>query len=106
MSEIIGASDFISWILWMTQLMENKVNKHFYQDKVNKHFYQDNESPIKIEKNGQKSCSSKSRHLNVRIFFINDHLGRNYIQITHCKSEDMIADFFAKPISSLTSVLT
>ena len=61
-------------------------------------FYQDNESAVKIEKNGRKSCSSKSRHLNVRFFFIKDHLERNNIQITYCKSEAMIAHFFTKPI--------
>ena len=68
-SEIICASDFISWTLWMTQFME----KQGCPIKTNI-FYQDNENAIKIEKNGQKSYSSKSRHLNVRFFLIKDHL--------------------------------
>ena len=64
-SEIIDASAFISRTLWMTQFME----KQEYPIKTNK-FNQDNEIAIKIEINEQISCSDKSRHLDVRFFFM------------------------------------
>ena len=35
-----------------------------------KHFYQDNQSAILLEKNGRGSCGDKSRHINIRYFFI------------------------------------
>ena len=35
-------------------------------------FYQDNESAIKMEKNGLKSCGEKSRHIDIIYFFIKD----------------------------------
>ena len=47
-SEIIGASDFISWTLWITLFME----KQEYSIKTNM-FHQDNESAIQVEKMGE-----------------------------------------------------
>jgi len=33
-------------------------------------FYQDNESAIKLEENGRKSCGEKSRHIDIRYFLL------------------------------------
>ena len=61
-------------------------------------FYQDNESAIKLEKNGMKSCGDKSRHIKIRYFFIKDILENEKIELRHCRTERMIADFLTKPL--------
>ena len=61
-------------------------------------FYQDNESAIKMQQNGKASCGQRSRHIDIRYFFITDHSKRNDVSITHCPTEDMLADFFTKPL--------
>ena len=61
-------------------------------------FYQDNESAIKMEKNGLKSCGEKSRHIDIRYFFIKDISKQENITVEHCRTEEMIADFFTKPL--------
>ena len=61
-------------------------------------FYQDNQSAILLEKNGRGSCGEKSRHINIRYFFIKDVLKREKITVTHCPTERMIADYFTKPL--------
>ena len=61
-------------------------------------FYQDNQSAILLEKNGRNSCGDKSRHINIRYFFIKDILQREKITVTHCLTERMIADYFTKPL--------
>ena len=61
-------------------------------------FYQDNQSAILLEKNGRNSCGEKSRHINIRYFFIKDVLNRERITVTHCPTEQMIADYFTKPL--------
>ena len=66
-TEIIGASDYLAWLLWTKRFME----KQGYKINTTK-FYQDNEKTIKMEKNGLKSCSEKSRHIDIRYFFIKD----------------------------------
>ena len=61
-------------------------------------FYQDNQSAILLEKNGRSSCGEKSRHINIRYFFIKDVLKREKITVAHCPTERMIADYFTKPL--------
>ena len=51
-----------------------------------------------MEKNGLKSCGEKSRHINIRYFFIADIIKREKIDIRHCPTERMIADYFTKPL--------
>ena len=61
-------------------------------------FYQDNESAIKLEKNGMRSPGDESRHIHIRYFFIKDILEREGIDLEHCGTEHMVADFLSKPL--------
>ena len=61
-------------------------------------FFQDNTSAMKLESNGLQSCGEKSRHIDIRFFFIKDVLKRENIELKHCPTERMIADFFTKPL--------
>ena len=61
-------------------------------------YYQDNESAMKIELNGWRSTGSKSKHVDIRFYFIADRIKNERIQIIHCKTEHMVADFFTKPL--------
>ena len=45
-----------------------------------------------------KSCGNKSRHINIRYFFIKDILKNEKIDLRHCKTEVMLADFLTKPL--------
>jgi hypothetical protein len=56
--------------------------------------YQDNKSAILLEKNGWRLSSNRTRHLEVRYFFVTDTAKRKQITICHCPTEDMIGDFF------------
>ena len=61
-------------------------------------YYQDNESAMKLESNGWRSKGEKSRHIDIRYFFIQDVLKREKIELLHCKTDKMIADYFTKPL--------
>ena len=60
---VTGTSDYLPWVVWTKRFM--KKQGYEIQETV---FYQDNESAIKMEKNGLKSCSDKSRHIHIRYF--------------------------------------
>jgi hypothetical protein len=51
-----------------------------------------------MEMNGKASCGQRSRHIDIRYFFITDHAKRHDIRIVHCPTADMLADFFTKPL--------
>ena len=61
-------------------------------------FEQDNESAIKLEKNGRSSAGPRSRHINIRYFFIKERTTTEDIIIRHCPTLEMLADFFTKPL--------
>jgi hypothetical protein len=92
-AEIIGVSDFISNMIWARMFLEHQ--GYIIDENI---LYQDNESAIKIEVNGSKSCSRRSRHIDMRYFFIKDRLESEGIKVVHCPTEQMVADFFTKPL--------
>ena len=61
-------------------------------------YYQDNQSAMRMEKNGRNSCTGNSRHINIRYFFIKDRVDAKKLEIVHCPTEQMLADYFTKPL--------
>ena len=55
-------------------------------------------SAMRLESNGLKSCGEKSRHIDIRFFFIKDVLKRENIELRRCPTDRMIADYFTKPL--------
>ena len=92
-SEVVGVSDFLPYTMWASYFLREQG----YLLKRNI-FYQDNTSAIKMLRNGKESCGSKSRHIHIRYFFTKDVLKRENMNIEHCATEDMIADFYTKPL--------
>ena len=53
---------------------------------------------MRLERNGRQSCGQKSRHIDVRYFFIKDRIKSGNIDLQYCPTEVMLADFFTKPL--------
>jgi hypothetical protein len=51
-----------------------------------------------MENNGRKSTGKRSRHLNIRYFFINDQKEKGNVKIEFCPSDNMIGDYMTKPL--------
>ena len=92
-AELVGASDFLSQTIWTRKFIEAQG----YEVKAND-FYQDNMSAMRLEKNGRASAGQKSRHIDIRYFFIKDRIATKDITLIHCPTEIMIADYFTKPL--------
>jgi hypothetical protein len=91
--ELVGASDYLPSTLWAKMFLEEQG----YEIRENT-FYQDNQSAMKLEKNGRASCGQKSRHIDIRYFFMKDRIKTENIDIVYCPTEQMLADFFTKPL--------
>ena len=92
-AELVAASDMSGQILWTKEFLAHQG----YQVKRNI-LYQDNKSAILLEKNGSLSSSQKTRHINVRYFFIKDKVDNGDIEIVYCPTGEMLADYFTKPL--------
>ena len=61
---------------------------------------QDNKSAILMEKNGKMLSGKRTRHINIRYFFITDQVSKGKVSIEWCPMADMVADIATKPLQS------
>jgi hypothetical protein len=60
--------------------------------------FQDNQSTIHLLKNGQ-SNRERTRHIDIRYFFITDRIKRGDIQEIYKPTLEMMADIMTKPLT-------
>jgi hypothetical protein len=53
-----------------------------------------------LETNGKKSSGKQTRALNIHYFFIIDQVEKGNMQIEHCRTNNMVGDFFTKPLQA------
>ena len=92
-SEVVGADDFMPAICWTRYFM--KAQGYEVHDNV---LFQDNKSSILLEKNGRASSSKRTKHINVRYFFITDRVNKQEVSVVWCPTGDMIGDYATKPL--------
>ena len=92
-TELIAADDLMNHLCWTNYFLECQgynINSTI--------MYQDNQSAILIENNGRASSSKRTKHLNIRYFFITDQIKKGDLRIEYCPTNSMVADFFTKPL--------
>jgi hypothetical protein len=92
-TEIVGADDFMPAICWTHYFM--KAQGYDVKDKV---LFQDNTSSIILEKNGKASSSKRTKHINIRYFFITKRLSNEEVSVVWCPTGYMLGDYATKPL--------
>jgi hypothetical protein len=92
-AELVGLDDVISKVLWSKLFIE--AQGHTVKTTV---IYRDNTSSMKLEQNGKASSGKRTRHFNIKYFYITDLIQRNEVQIEYCPTDAMIADYMTKPL--------
>ena len=92
-AELVGINDVLSIILWTWLFLEAQGYK--VTDNI---LHQDNESTIKLARNGRHSSRKQTRHIEVRYYFITDHIDQDRVRVSYCPTGDMLADYFSKPL--------
>ena len=92
-AELVGASDIMPQVLWTQSFLE--AQGYQVADSV---VYQDNQSAILLEKHGRASSSKRTRHINIRYFFVSDRIANKEISVEYCPTLEMLADYFTKPL--------
>jgi hypothetical protein len=98
-AKVVGVDDILPKALWTHYFMEAQG----YDIKENTMF-QDNMSSIKLEKNGRASSTQRTKHINVRYFFITDHVSKGEFQIAYCPTDEMWANIHTKPLQGCKSI--
>ena len=55
-------------------------------------------SAILLEKNGKKSSTNNTKHINVLYYFIEDRVETGDVVIKHCLTEEMLGEHFTKTL--------
>ena len=92
-SEVVGVDDFMPLILWT----KNFLDAQGYSIKHNI-IFQDNKSAILLEANGKASSGKRTKHINIRYFFVTDRIQKGDVEVEWCPTADMTGDFFTKPL--------
>jgi hypothetical protein len=92
-AELVGTSDGISHVIWFKNFMKMQG----YDDGKPTIVYQDNKSTILMAEKG-RSTSSRTRHMSIKYFFIKDRIESGEIALKYMSTEDMVADYFSKPL--------
>jgi hypothetical protein len=91
-SELIGLSDKVTPVLWTIQFLEAQGHKVKPAT-----VFQDNKSTIMLANKG-RSTSHRTRHIAIKYFFIKDHIENEDINVVYVGTDNMVADFFTKPL--------
>jgi hypothetical protein len=96
-SELVGVDDMMPSILWTRYFL----NAQGFNVKDNI-LFQDNKSTILLARNGKASSSRRTKHINVRYFFVTDRISKGELRVEWCPTKDMVADFMTKPLQGST----
>ena len=96
-AELVGADDVMIHLMWMKYFLD--AQGYGAKQTI---LYQDNTSAMLLEKNGRESSGKRTRHINIRYFYIKDRIEKGDIEIKHCPTDEMVADYMSKPLQGKT----
>ena len=73
---LVAMDNAMSPILWSKNFLEAQGFKNLKTT-----VFQDNKSTMLLEENGRQSVGKRSRHLNIRYFFVTDVIKKGLIQV-------------------------
>jgi hypothetical protein len=91
-AELVGLSDSMSTIIWCRNFLEAQG-----YDMPPAQVFQDNMSTIAMIRSG-KPTSDRTRHINIRFFFINDREKSGEVKVEYRSTKSMHADILTKPL--------
>ena len=93
-AELVSIDDVISKVLWTKLFLESQgyaVNQNI--------LLRDNMSSMKLELNGKTSSGKRTRHFDIKYFYITDLIERKEVTIKYCPTGEMVSDFMTKPLT-------
>ena len=90
---MVGVHKASPQVLWTKAFLQNQ---GFEVNKAT--IYQYNMSTMMLKNNGCASISSRTKHIVIRYFFIQDWIEKGDIRLEYCHTDNMVEDFMTKPL--------
>lgn len=81
-AELVSNDDIIAKVMWTKLFLD--AQGYEVRDTV---IYRDNTSAMKLEMHGKASSGKRTRHLNIKFFFITDLIARKEVRIEYCPTD-------------------
>jgi hypothetical protein len=91
-AEYVAASWCACHAIWLRNLLSKMELKQLGATVIQV----DNKSAIELAKNPVNH--ERSKHIDVRFYFIRDHVKEGSVELVHVASQDQVADIFTKPL--------
>ena len=92
-AELFGVDDVLNQVIWNIYFL--KEQGYMIHNNV---IYQDNQRAIRLENNGRQLISNRTRHINIRYYFITDRIIKQETSVECCTTFDTIGDYFTKAL--------
>jgi hypothetical protein len=102
-AELVAVDDAMNFIEWI-QLFVEQQTKSLEDKSIIKKFgcdtiiQQDNTSTIQLENNGQKSSTKRTRHINIRYFYVTSKIKDGSMRVIYWPTKEMVSDYLTKPL--------
>jgi hypothetical protein len=91
-TELIGLSDYLSQVVWTQHFL---MSQGYELEPAT--IFQDNTSTMAMVEKGHP-VSENTRHIDIRYYFIKDHVERKELQLVYLPTGEMVADILTKPL--------
>ena len=92
-AEVVASAEATTQALWTASFL-----KHQGHNIKHTSLHQDNQAGILLQKNGVLSRRKRSRHIDIRYFFMKDRIDGGELKVVYCPTDLMTADFLTKPL--------
>ena len=98
-AEINAVSDSLPYVMWHKRFLADQ-KQSFNGIPIGREtvMQQDNQAAIKMEEYGKASCSKRTRHLDIKYFYITNHIKNGNIRVEYCPSKKSTADYMTKAV--------
>ena len=93
-AEYMALASAVQEAIWLERLISDLLGTKEETVTV----YEDNQSTISMGKNQQ--YHGRTKHIAIKYHFVRENVTAGVVRIPYCKSEDMLADIFTKPLSA------
>jgi hypothetical protein len=102
-AELVGVDDAMNFVEWIQLFVEQRI-KSINNDSALKKIgcdvviEQDNTSTIQLENNGKQSSTKRTRHINIRYFYITIKIKNGSVRVIYHPTKQMVSDYLTKPL--------
>jgi hypothetical protein len=102
-AELVGVDDAMNFVEWIQLFVEEQI-KSINDDSILKKIgndiviEQDNTSTIQLVNNGKQSSTKRTRHINIRYFYVTSKIKSGSIRVVYHPTKQMVSDYLTKPL--------